>query len=137
MEDYVLADKVDRLLMAFFNGDLELAIKSRKKLLAVRHDIDENIGGGRAQNKYGNSVESMLIIQELDPELRVMEHQLEICQMWTNGMDELRYKVLKAIYTKEKTWTQTSTDYNVSKTSISEWRNELKKSIEGYAFGGD
>lgn len=132
-----MADKTDRLLRKFFKGELELDIESRKRLLAVRHDVDENIGGGRAQYKYNNAVESMLITQEMDPELRVMEHQLDICQMWTNGMEELRYNVLKAIYTKEKTWMQASNDYSISKTSISEWRNELKKSVGAYAFGGD
>ncbi|GAK31019.1 hypothetical protein WOSG25_061490 [Weissella oryzae SG25] len=131
-----MADKVDKLLQRFFKGDLELAIRSRKKLLAVRHDVDENIGGGRAQYKYNNAVESMLITQELDPELRVMEHQLEICIMWTQGMDETRYATLKSIYTKEMTWTKATFEYKVSISTIRDWRNELKRSVAEYAFAG-
>ena len=131
-----MADKTDRLLRKFFKGELELDIESRKRLLAVCHDVDENIGGGRAQYKYNNAVESMLITQELDPELRVMEHQLEICIMWTQGMDETRYETLKSIYVKEKTWTKAALDYKVSISTIRDWRNELKKSIGAYAFAG-
>ena len=129
-----MADRVDGVLTDYFKGDLEKKIKLRVETLHTMTAIDENIGGGRAQYKYSNAVEDKLITEDEDNELIALRHNKHVIDVWTQDMDETRYKVLKAIFSKALTWDAACMTYNVSKTSIKEWRDELKSSIVGWGL---
>lgn len=48
-----MADRIDKLLERYFTGGLDLEIKMREHELRQNNSKkDENISGGRAQNKY-------------------------------------------------------------------------------------
>lgn len=64
-----MADKIDELLSDYFSGKIEMQIKLRKLDLQTPLVHDENIGGGKAQNKHVRPVDDMLIREDEDPVL--------------------------------------------------------------------
>ena len=50
-----MADKIDHLLTDYFTGKLEANIKLRKLELSHYINHDDNVGGGRMQNKIGRA----------------------------------------------------------------------------------
>lgn len=61
-----MADKIDELLSDYFSGKIEMQIKLRKLDLQTTLVNDENIGGGKAQNKHVRPVDDMLIREDED-----------------------------------------------------------------------
>ena len=92
-----MADKVDKLLRDYFDGTMDKQIKAREMYLQFHNDIDENVGGGRAQYKYGNAVEGQMITLEQDYELRELNHNKMIVEMWLNGLGQDEYDILDII----------------------------------------
>lgn len=129
-----MADKVDKLLTDYFTGDLQRKISMRVDMLNTVQEIDENTGGGRAQYKYSNAVENKMITEESDAELVALRHNKKVIDSWTSGMDEVRYQVMKEMYCRHKTWDKIALDNGVSRTTMAEWRKELKFSIEGWGL---
>lgn len=64
-----MADKIDALLSDYFSGKIDMQIKLRKLELKTSLVHDENIGGGKAQNKHVRPVDDMLIREDEDPVL--------------------------------------------------------------------
>ena len=128
-----MADKVDKLLQRFFRGDLDKQIELRKKMLAARHDIDENIGGGRAQNKQSNAVESMMITHELDPVIIALDHKKFVIKSWLEGLDKERKDMLRLHYGERESWTYIANELHVSEVTLHKWKNEFKDSVNAFA----
>lgn len=61
-----MADKIDKLLSDYYSGIIDMQITQRKKELQVPTLIDENIGGGRAENKHTRPLDDRLIVEESD-----------------------------------------------------------------------
>lgn len=61
-----MADKIDALLSDYFSGKIDMQIKLRKLELKTSLVHDENIGGGKAQNKHVRPVDDMLIREDED-----------------------------------------------------------------------
>lgn len=127
-----MADKVDKLLRNYFAGKIDKQIKAREMYLQFHREVDESIGGGRAQNKYNNAVESQMIKLETDYELNQLNHQKMIVEFWLSGIDKTLRAMLEMHYGKRMTWAQISMKLHYSETTLHLWKNEFKKSVEHY-----
>ncbi|MBU7560847.1 DUF722 domain-containing protein [Weissella cibaria] len=132
MGDVDLADKVDKLLRNYFGGTLDKQIKAREMYLQFHNDIDENVGGGRAQNKYNNAVESQMITLERDYELSQLKHQKMVVELWLTDIGDDEYDILQMHYGDRDTWVNISMTLNRSVTALQNWKREFKKSVEHY-----
>ncbi|ADG39912.1 hypothetical protein LKI_01845 [Leuconostoc kimchii IMSNU 11154] len=93
-----MADKIDKFLSDYYSGIIDMQIVQRKKELKLPDMIDENIGGGRAQNKHTRPVDDGLIIQESDYILQsfirdewLMTNFLKILTSEERAMLQLKY----------------------------------------------
>ena len=127
-----MADKVDKLLRNYFDGTLEKQIKAREMYLQFHNEIDENVGGGRAQYKFNNAVESQMITLEQDSELRELNHNKMIVEMWLNGLCKDEYDVLDMHYGMHYTWYKIALELNKSVTALQRWKREFKSSVSHY-----
>lgn len=127
-----MADKVDRLLRDYFDGTMDKQIKAREMYLKFHNDVDENVGGGRAQYKFNNAVESQMITLEQDFELRELNHNKMIVEMWLNGLGQDEYDVLDMHYGMRYTWYKISLELNKSVTALQRWKREFKSSVSHY-----
>lgn len=132
MEDCGLADKVDKLLRNYFAGKIDKQIKAREMYLQFHREVDENIGGGRAQNKYNNAVESQMITLERDYELSQLKHQKMVVELWLTDIGDDEYDILQMHYGDRDTWVNISMTLNRSVTALQNWKREFKKSVEHY-----
>ncbi|MCT0953876.1 DUF722 domain-containing protein [Weissella cibaria] len=132
MGDVDLADKVDKLLRNYFGGTLDKQIKAREMYLQFHNDIDENVGGGRAQNKYNNAVESQMITLERDYELSQLKHQKMVVELWLTDIGDDEYDILQMHYGDRETWVNISMTLNRSVTALQNWKREFKKSVGHY-----
>lgn len=132
MEDIGLADKVDKLLRDYFDGTMDKQIKAREMYLQLHNDIDENVGGGRAQYKYGNAVEGQMITLEQDYELRELNHNKMIVEMWLNGLGQDEYDILDMHYGMRYKWYKIALKLNKSVTALQRWKREFKISVSHY-----
>ena len=127
-----MADKVDKLLRNYFDGTLDKQIKAREMYLQFHNEIDENVGGGRAQYKFNNAVESQMITLEQDSELRELNHNKMIVEMWLNGLCKDEYDVLDMHYGMRYTWYKIALELNKSITALQRWKREFKISVSHY-----
>ena len=127
-----MADKVDKLLRNYFGGTLDKQIKAREMYLQFHNDIDENVGGGRAQNKYNNAVESQMITLERDYELSQLKHRKMVVELWLTDIGDDEYDILQMHYGDRDTWVNISMTLNRSVTALQNWKREFKKSVEHY-----
>lgn len=123
-----MADRIDRILRDYFSGRLDLKIKQRE--YEIRHDtgpVDENIGGGRAQNKQARPLDDMLIRLESDELLQVMTKQKEDIERWVATFDKSKQKVVAYYYaSKTVTWVKVSQQFHISERTAIAWRTEVK-----------
>lgn len=61
-----MADRVDKLLYDYYSGRLQCKVNDRIREIETPTNDDENIGGGRAQNKHTRPVDDMIIRKEQD-----------------------------------------------------------------------
>ena len=127
-----MADKVDKLLRDYFDGTMDKQIKAREMYLQLHNDIDENVGGGRAQYKYGNAVEGQMITLEQDYELRELNHNKMIVEMWLNGLGQDEYDILDMHYGMRYKWYKIALKLNKSVTALQRWKREFKISVSHY-----
>lgn len=79
-----MADKIDELLSDYFSGKIEMQIKLRKLDLQTPLVHDENIGGGKAQNKHVRLVDDILIREDEDTVLQELYKLRDQQQMITD-----------------------------------------------------
>lgn len=127
-----MADKVDKLLRNYFDGTMDKQIKAREMYLQFHNDVDENVGGGRAQYKFNNAVESQMITLEQDYELRELNHNKMIVEMWLNGLGQDEYDILDMHYGMRYKWYKIALKLNKSVTALQRWKREFKISVSHY-----
>jgi RinA family phage transcriptional activator len=93
-----LADRIDKYLSDYFSGVIEMQIRLRIRELETPTSFDENIGGGKAENKRNIQTENDIIIQESDYILQsfirdkwFMSNFLKVLTADERAMLELRY----------------------------------------------
>ena len=137
-----MADRIDSILRDYFSGRLELMINEREKDLRNPHVQDEdkylpilkknkvtgktytewkkvysrsgddNVGGGRAQNKHTHPVEDTQIRIESDPVLQKLNKQKEDIEHWIATFEPDKQKVVAYYYaSKTVTWTKVAQQF--------------------------
>ncbi|MFT8757810.1 DUF722 domain-containing protein [Leuconostoc pseudomesenteroides] len=93
-----MADRIDKYLSDYFSGVIEMQIRLRIRELETPASFDENIGGGKAENKRNIQTENDIIIQESDYILQsfirdrwFMSNFLKVLTSEERAMLELRY----------------------------------------------
>ena len=93
-----MADRIDKYLSDYFSGVIEMQIRLRIRELETPTSFDENIGGGKAENKRNIQTENDIIIQESDYILQsfirdrwFMTNFLKVLTSEERAMLELRY----------------------------------------------
>lgn len=152
-----MADKIDKILRNYFTGRLDLMIKQRtdelknvhvddedKYLPVVKKDKltgemytdwkkvfsrseDDNIGGGRAQNKHTRPLEDMMIRLEGDPVLNRLNKQKEDVERWLATFEPDKQKVVAYYYaSKSVTWVKVAQQFHISESTARAYRVEVK-----------
>lgn len=121
-----MVDKVDKLLEDYYSGVIASQIFIRKCELKHRHEVDENVGGGRAQNKQTREVDNMIIRYESDIVLRQLYWQVEQIRIIENTWVKERLPLIRMHYDRRKrvTWLVISRRMNLSE---SQCRKEVMK----------
>ncbi|MDG9734439.1 DUF722 domain-containing protein [Leuconostoc pseudomesenteroides] len=93
-----MADRIAKYLSDYFSSVIEMQIRLRIRELETPTSFDENIGGGKAENKRNIQTENDIIIQESDYILQsfirdrwFMSNFLKVLTSEEIAMLELRY----------------------------------------------
>ncbi|MBM7617272.1 RinA family phage transcriptional activator [Weissella uvarum] len=128
-----MADRYDKLLEKYFTGGLDLEIKIREQEL--RHpqmEVDENIGGGRAQNKRSYNVENTMARIESDEYLNELKRQKSKLQACVDMFDGEKKAVFYQHYRNRLNWELIGNLNNIGRRTAIRWRDELKILCETY-----
>lgn len=130
-----MADKLDKVLSDYFTGKLDVAIQLRQMELSYISSVpDENIGGGRKQNDYNNAVESHMIREQNDPELKRLRYQKSVIKMMFDCLIKSHQDVLIDKYGNKKSWVTIGIDNHIDERTAREWRDDFKEGIKGYLY---
>ena len=123
-----MADRVDSILRDYFSGRLDLKIRQREyELRNDRGPTDENIGGGRAQNKHTRPADDMLIRLESDKTLQTLVKQKEDVERWIATFEPDKQKVVAHYYaSKSVTWVKVAQQFHISESTARSYRTEIK-----------
>lgn len=152
-----MADRIDRILRDYFSGLLDLKIMQREEDLRRPHADDEdkyqeivkkdkltgkiyttwkkvysrtdddNIGGGRAQNKHSRPADDEFIRIQMDPVLNKLKSQREDIQRWLATYEPHKRMVVGYYYSSRLiTWTKVAQKYHISERTAMGWRAEIK-----------
>lgn len=124
-----MADKIDAVLRDYFTGALDLKIIQRKRELDSVGATDENVGGGRAQNKHTRPLDDMLIRYESDYELQALFRQRRIMKEWllSGVCDKETNEILKLHYGQKYTWDKISNELFIGRNTAIRKRNWFKR----------
>lgn len=128
-----MADRYDKMLKQFFSGGLDVQIKTREAMLrGNKATRDENIGGGRAQNKQFNRIENTLIKIEMDDDLSQLKRQKKGIQMCVDMFSDEHKEVFYQYYRNQLTWQNIAQLHFINESTARRWRDELKKTCFRY-----
>ncbi|MHA7612154.1 DUF722 domain-containing protein [Weissella viridescens] len=122
-----MADRIDKLLERYFTGGLDLEIKMREHELRQNNSKkDENIGGGRAQNKYSNVFENTLVRIEQDEKLNALQEQWAKIKACVDTFDREHKEVFNQRYRNRMGWEMIAQLHYVDERTPRRWRDALK-----------
>lgn len=122
-----MADRIDKLLERYFTGGLDLEIKMREHELRQNNSKkDENIGGGRAQNKYSNVFENTLVRIEQDEKLNALQEQRAKIKACVDTFDREHKEVFNQRYRNRMGWEMIAQLHYVDERTPRRWRDALK-----------
>mgnify|MGYP000854951173 CR=1 FL=1 len=127
--DTIVADKYDRMLENYFLGKYPNLIRIRELELDTesRDHVDENVGGGRAQHKYTNSVENRLARYDQDELLASLKSEEFLIRTWFSTTSPERQAVIRDKYRDRKTsWEQVAQANHISERTARMWRDDFK-----------
>lgn len=128
-----MADRYDNILEKFFTGGLDLEIKIREQELRhPQQEPDENIGGGRAQYKRSNAVESTMMKIEADIKLNELNRLKSAIKACVDMFDDEHKAVFYQWYRNKMTWQQIADIHHIDVSSGRRWRDELKQICRSY-----
>lgn len=132
-----MADKVDALFKDYFSGIIDANIKIIKLELSVTGNTDENVGGGRAQNKQNNAVESKMIREQSDRELRFLEHEKFIVSQFVGTLDQDNTNMLIWHYNRNSyhSWLQIASLLKVDESVCRKRLRKIKEEFRESYFG--
>ncbi|MBS0950563.1 DUF722 domain-containing protein [Weissella minor] len=130
-----MADRYDKILEKFFTGGLDLEIKMREQEL--RHpqsEADENIGGGRAQNKRSYSVENTMIKIDSDDKLNELKRQRDVIEACMGLCNDEHKEVFYEHYRNRMSWTNIAQVHHIDESTARRWRDELKDLCDRFSL---
>jgi len=128
-----MADNYSKLLSQYFSGKLNTMIRMRTIDLKHTNKPDENVGGGRAQNKKNNVNDDMLIKIEEDDLLCKWRHQFEMIEMWLNTFDDEHVEVMRAHYGPCRlSWDVVAFRCNIDRSTALRWRDEMTETLRSF-----
>ncbi|WP_238692044.1 DUF722 domain-containing protein [Leuconostoc lactis] len=124
----IMADRIDSILRDYFSGRLDLKIRQREyELQNDTGPVDENIGGGRAQNKQARPLDDMMIRLESDKTLQMLIKQKEDVKRWIATFEPDKQKVVAYYYaSKSVTWVKVAQQFHIGESTAKSWRVEVK-----------
>ncbi|CAH1857599.1 DUF722 domain-containing protein [Convivina intestini] len=127
-----MADKIDKLFSDYFSGVINMRIQVRRLELGLPKQTDENIGGGRALNVNRNPVDSKLIAEESDRELKYLFTEIRMIEEFLKTITNDMIKLLKWRYdTRDRhTWQLISYKMHKSKSQCQRDLNFVKEQFE-------
>ena len=119
-----MADRIDKYFSDYYSGVIDMQIKLRKKELELPDSFDENIGGGKAENKRNIQTENTLIIEESDYTLQSFIRDKWVMDQFIKTLtDEERVLLaLKFNRQKRRSWVQVA---GILSKSESQCRRDL------------
>ncbi|WP_273709200.1 DUF722 domain-containing protein [Leuconostoc mesenteroides] len=124
-----MADRIDRYLSDYYSGVIDMQIKLRKIELQTPETVDENIGGGTAQNKENRVLDNQIIIEESDYALQsfirdkwCMSNFLKILTEEERAMLSLRYD-----RRRKRSWSQVARILSKSESQCHRDLQNIKK----------
>ncbi|WP_419154106.1 DUF722 domain-containing protein [Weissella viridescens] len=130
-----MADKYDKILEKYFTGGLDIEIKTREQEL--RHpsvEVDENVGGGRAQNKRSYSVENTMVKIESDEHLNELRELNKCLKTCVGSFDEEHREVFYQRYRNRMSWEQIAQINFTDERTLRRWRDDLKETCKWYGI---
>lgn len=127
-----MADKVDKLLEDYYSGVIVRDIAARKRELQDTHEIDENVGGGRAQNKQSRNLDNMLIRQESDPIIKGLHNDLLLVREAEKTWDRLIISVVRLHYDRRVEYNMTgiAQKLHISERQCYRYVNWVRKDLQ-------
>lgn len=113
----------DELLKKYFTGYLDLEIKQKEMQLRHLWASDENMGGGRAQNKFSYAF-SDPVAHEDEKEAMLNELLADLIDLkqlitdWVSTFNDEFKQILVLRYRESRTWTQISIEMNLSEKTV-------------------
>ncbi len=128
-----MADRYDKVLEKFFTGGLDLEIKMREQELRhPQQDSDENIGGGRAQNKRSYSVENAMMKIESDDTLNKLKQLKSAIQVCVDLTKDEHREVFYQHYRNRLSWDTIAQIHHADRSTVIRWRDDLKAMCDLY-----
>jgi len=125
-----MADKTDALLTDYYSGVIDMKILLRRSELQWQPH-DENIGGGRAQNKHTRPVDDLIIKYESDNILHELVKQRDAIKRLETTFSEETKQVVQMHYDRRErlSWVVISMRMNLSERTCRTYQKSFKDSV--------
>ncbi|MET3356909.1 UNVERIFIED_ORG: hypothetical protein ABIC58_000256 [Leuconostoc holzapfelii] len=119
-----MADRIDKYFSDYYSGVIDMQIELRKDELKLPVSIDENIGGGKAENKRSFPLENNMIIEESDYTLQSFIRDKWVMDQFIKVLTEEERALLSLKFNRQKrrSWLQVA---GILSKSESQCRRDL------------
>lgn len=131
-----MADRIDNYFSDYYSGVIDMQIATRKSELKLPTVVDENQGGGRAQNKQSRVLDDQLIVEESDFILQsfirdkwVMDQFLKVLTDYERAL-----LMLKFDRRKKRSWVQVAMMLSKSESQCRRDLVSIKKRYQNSMF---
>jgi len=134
-----MADRIDKYFSDYYSGVIDMQIDLRKKELKLPVSIDENIGGGKAENKRNIQTENAMIIEESDYTLQSFIRDKEFMDSFLKMLIDEERALLALRYDRRRrrSWVQVSKMLNKSERQCYRDLDKIKDTYRNSLFYGD
>jgi len=134
-----MADKIDKYFSDYYSGVIDMQIKLRKDELKLPVSIDENIGGGKAENKRSFPLENNMIIEESDYTLQSFIRDKEFMDSFLKMLIDEERALLALRYDRrrKRSWVQVAKMLNKSERQCYRDLDKIKDTYRNSLFYGD
>lgn len=123
-----MADNTDLLLTDYYSGVLDTKILLRRSELQWQPNNDDNIGGGRAQNKHSRPVDNLIARYEADYILHELVKQRDAIKRLETTFNEETKQVVQMHYDRRErlSWAIISMRMNLSERTCRSYQKAFK-----------
>ena len=134
-----MADRIDKYFSDYYSGVIDMQIKLRKDELKLPVSIDENIGGGKAENKRNFPLENNMIIEESDYTLQSFIRDKEFMDSFLKMLIDEERALLALRYDRRRrrSWVQVAKMLNKSERQCYRDLDQIKDTYRNSLFYGD